>query len=405
MKVLLVNKFWYLRGGTERMVFLTKELLEKDGHQVEIFGMRHPQNIIENDFFVDCIDYDSKNLITKFKNGWKVIYNFEAKRKFAGLLRDFRPDIIHFHNIYHQLSFSLLDAAKKYHIPVVMTLHDYKLISPNYNLFHDGQICERATQGKYYRALFHNCLSGLSRSFLGMLEAYFVAWRGYKKMINLFISPSEFLRNKFIANKFLAEKIIILPNALYTNYFEFSEHDGEGVVYIGRLAEEKGVDNLLSVAKQLPEIVFKLVGTGPKEAELNKKVVQDKIANVQFLGYRQGEDLTAIIEQAKIIILPSLWYENCPLSIIEAAGKGRLVLASDLGGISGIKGMLPQEMLFDPYKPAVIAEKIKYWFSLNGVERLKVRQMLFNQIKAKYNSERYLSGLLHAYEAVKKEKH
>ncbi|MBI4992641.1 MAG: glycosyltransferase [Candidatus Magasanikbacteria bacterium] len=396
MKVLLVNKFWYIRGGADRMVFLTKNLLEKNGHQVQIFGMRHPRNIIENEYFADYVDYDGANsLRQKLKAAGKMIYNFEAKKKFDKLVRDFQPDLIHFHNIYHQLSFSLVDVARKHKIPAVMTLHDYKLISPNYNLFHDGKICERNTRGRYYNCVLHDCLGGFWRSLLGMLEAYFVAWRGYKKMIDLYIPSSEFLKGKFIVDGFPAEKLVFIPNVLPMNQFKFNEAEGEGVLFTGRLSEEKGLKNLLSAAKFLPDVKFKIAGAGSLESELKERVRNENLVNVSLLGYKTWSELERLVESAKLIVLPSLWYENCPLSAVEAAGLGRVVLASNRGGFVEI---LSEAMLFDPDDIKAMAEKIKYWLELNVEKRKLARQALFNHVKNNYNADLYWSELIKAYE-------
>lgn len=397
MKVLLVNKFWYLRGGAERMVFLTKDLLEKNGHQVQIFGMRHPRNIIENDYFADYVDYDGSNsLWRKLKAAGKFIYNLDAKKKFDRLVRDFQPDIIHLHNIYHQLSFSLIDVARKHKISTVMTLHDYQLISSNFNLFHDGKICERNTRGRYYNCVLHACLGGFWRSFLGMLEAYFIAWRGYKKTIDLYIASSEFLKNKFIADGFSPKKLVFIPNVLPMSQFKFNEtDDGEGVLFSGRLSEEKGLKNLLSATELLPDVKFKIAGTGPLETELKEKTKRDNLANVEFLGYQTWDELERLIDNAKLVVLPSLWYENCPLSAVEAAGLGHVVLASDRGGFVEI---LPKNMLFDPDDIQAMADKIAHWLKMDAEEKKLARQALFNHVKNNYNADLYWSELIKAYE-------
>ena len=395
MKIILVNKFWHMRGGADRVVFLTKDLLEKNGHQTQIFGMRHPENIIENEYFADYVDYDSANsLRQKLKAAGKMIYNFDAKKKFDKLVRDFKPDLIHFHNIYHQLSFSLIDTARKYQIPTVMTLHDYKLISPNYNLFHDGKICERSVRGKYYRCLTHNCLGGFWRSLFGMLESYFVAWRGDKKTIDLYIASSEFLKAKFIADGFPAEKLVFISNVLPADQFKFNDVEGEGILFSGRLSEEKGLKNLLSAAKLLPDVKFKIAGAGPLESELKERAKNEKLGNVEFFGYQKWTELERLIDNVKLVVLPSLWYENCPLSAIEAAGRGRVVLASNRGGF---KEILPDDMLFDPDDTRAMADKIRHWLDIDVEKRKQARQELFNHVRKNYNVDLYWSKLLKAY--------
>ena len=171
MKILLVNKYWYARGGAERVVFLTKRVLEDAGHTVEVFGMKQKKNTLENEYFIDTIDYATGSWMARIMYGIKSIYNVDAKKRFAKLVDDFAPDVIHFHNIYHQLSYALLDVVRAKNIPSVMTLHDYKMLSPNYTLFHHNTIDTSMLGGKYYRCLLHNAMGSWARSFFVMCEA------------------------------------------------------------------------------------------------------------------------------------------------------------------------------------------------------------------------------------------
>lgn len=394
MKILLVNKFWYPRGGAENMVLLTKELLENAGHQVEVFGMNHPDNLFSNKYFTDFVDYKKLGLLSKIKFGARVIYNHQAKQKISQLLADFQPDVVHFHNIYHQLSCSVIEAVAEKKIKSVMTLHDYKFISPNYSLFHHGKIAEDGVGGKYYQCLLKNCMESFSDSLLATLEAYFVAGKGYKSMINKYLSPSNFLRNKFIKAGFASSVIVRLPNALADDEFKISENDQGYVAYVGRLSSEKGVDYLLFAARELPAIHFKIVGDGPERDELEKIAQKNNLTNVEFVGYKTGVELENLLVNARLLVVPSVWYENAPMSILEAKARGKIVIASDIGGISEI---LPNELLVAPGNGVALAQKIGEWFNKTEFQRQAMGKKLFEQVKKENSPEVYLQNLLKVY--------
>ena len=204
MKVLLVNKFFYSRGGSEKVFFDTAKLLAQAGNEVVFFSMKDEKNrpSEEAEFFVDKIDFGKREgLFVDLKKAGHYIYSTEAKKKLEELLDKEKPDIAHLHNISHQITPSILSVLKKYKIPVVQTLHDYQLICPNYHLFTHGQACERCKKVRYYNAFFYKCLrNSYAASFLGMLELTAQRLFGfYKEQIDLFITPSAFLKDKLRA--------------------------------------------------------------------------------------------------------------------------------------------------------------------------------------------------------------
>jgi glycosyltransferase involved in cell wall biosynthesis len=285
-------------------------------------------------------------------------------------------------------------AEKK--IKSVMTLHDYKFISPNYSLYHHGKIFQEGVGGKYYRCLLNNCMENISDSLLATLEAYFVDGKGYKEMIGKYLSPSNFLRDKFIKAGFKAESILHLPNALADSEFNFSKGDNGYVAYVGRLSSEKGARFLLSAAQQLPKINFKIVGDGPERKELEKIKTDKKLTNVEFVGQKNGIEFEKLIAGARLLVAPSVWYENAPLSILEAKAHGKIVIASDIGGIAE---MLPKELLVNPADENALAKKIKEWFDKNEDERQAMGDKLFAQAQSENSSEVYLKNLLKVYSA------
>lgn len=392
MKIILVNKFWYLKGGAERVVFDTKKLLEDAGHSVEIFGLKDKRNIFENEYFINGVDYHQKQKGSAWQLAQDFIYNRAAKEKFAQLIKDFNPDVIHFHNIYHQLSFSLVDAAAQAKIPMVMTLHDYKIISPNYNLFHHGKNQEECLGGKYYNCVLKNCLENPAWSLLATFEAYWREYKKYSSKISYFISPSEFVKNKFIQSGF-KEPIEVLPNLVEkgksdTNYL------GDQVLFFGRLSKEKGVITLLQAAKLLPGVKFKIAGAGPEEHRLKIFAYKNDLKNVEFLGFLGKERLQAAVNNARLVVVPSLWPEVFGLSIYEAVAAGKVVLGANIGAIPEA---LPADLLFTPNNPEDLAKTLKIWYNKPFRELQDKVNELNNNLAKISNKEHYLQQLINIY--------
>ena len=198
MKILLINKFHYLKGGAERVYFETKRLLEENGHDVICFSMQDEKNVpcTESGFFVPHVDFSDK--VGWYKKAFRFIYYKESARRLEKLIKEEKPDIAHLHNVYHQLTYSILKPLKKYHIPIVQTLHDYNLIAPDYNLYSNNRICESCKAHKYYKCVFRKCLqNSFFSSLWGALESYVSWFAGYAKKIDQFIAPSKYLSQKY----------------------------------------------------------------------------------------------------------------------------------------------------------------------------------------------------------------
>lgn len=316
MKILQINKYSHLKGGSERHFLSLVNLLKEKGHEVFVFSMTEPKKLQRH-----------------------LYWSFSANRTLEEIIKKFQPDIAHLHNIYHDFSPSILYTLKKHHIPVIMTLHDYKIICPNYKLFTQGRLCERCQGGKYYNCALHRCINNsIAQSFLVMKEAYLHQrlLYSYERIVDQFISPSEFLKNK-CQQWGIRNKIAYLPN--YIDWPTQEHQKKNYFLYVGRLTEEKGVKLLPEIIQQT-KIPWKIVGTGP----LADYLKQHLPAGI-LLGQKNGKELKDLIGQAKAIIVPSVWYENNPLIIMEAHSQGTWVIASKLGGIpelikDGINGTL-----------------------------------------------------------------
>lgn len=364
MRILQVNKFHYPRGGADKYYLDLGAALEKAGHEVAYFSMKHPKNVssVYDKYFVSRISFNEGGLRDKLLAPGRMIYSLEAKRKFKKLITDFKPDIIHIHNIYHQLSPSILDVARLASIPVVMHLHDYKLICPNYQLFAHGQICEDCKPNHYFVCAKKRCFkNSFSKSLLAALEmTIHHRWlKIYYRSINTFIAPSAFMKSKVVEFGWPAEKIKVILNPFSSVLRDIvvDAPVSNYLLYFGRLSPEKGLNTLLEAAT-LTKSELKFAGVGPEENSL-RALAASKGVKVDFLGFKEGQELKEIIMGAQAIVLPSIWYENMPLSLLEALSLGKPVIASEIGGMPEMIINGKNGWLFKPGDAQDLAAKIK----------------------------------------------
>ena len=332
MKILLANKFHFPKGGADKYYLELGELLQKNGHEVAYFAMSHPKNLPSayQRYFVSQADFSKVQWnYSGLKNIIRMIWSREAALKFRQLLLDFKPDVVHVHNIYHQISPSILKECKKMNIPVVMTLHDYNIISPNYGLFSHGKIDESTKKHKYYKAIIKKSVkNSYVASFFAALRAYIHMYlQIYGNMIDLFVSPSQFMRLKLAEYGMDEGSITVLPNPVSVSLLPLKANVIEKpyVLFVGRLSEEKGIKKLVEAFEELP-YSLKIAGEGDAVLKKNTK-------NIEFLGFQNKESLQKCVAEARAVIVPSVSYENCPLSILEAYAQATPVIASDIGGI------------------------------------------------------------------------
>jgi glycosyltransferase involved in cell wall biosynthesis len=348
MKILQVHKYFSKEngGGSVTAFFETIQLLEKNGHEVVVFSMEDEKNepSESSEFFAEHFDINEvKGLWNKIKLIPKVIWNCEAQEKLEKLLAVEKPDIAHVHNIYHYLTPAILHTLKKYKIPIVFKLSDYKAICPNYKLFINGSVCEKCKGHKYYNCFFNVCLKrSYLASFIGMIEAY-VHWiKGSYEKIDYFLAPSEFMKEKCVDFGIEEDRIRILRNVINVENFnleqEFIEEDY--FLSLGRVSEEKGIDYLILAFKEFvdenPEMktMLMIIGKGPQRDAL-KDLVRELgglDTRVVFPGFIRGEERDDLIRKSKGVVISSVWYDNSPLVISEAQLLGKPVIVSDRGG-------------------------------------------------------------------------
>ncbi|HSC16140.1 MAG TPA: glycosyltransferase [Gammaproteobacteria bacterium] len=332
--LLSINNYYYPRGGAEVVFFRHNGMLHDAGWDVVPFAMNHRMNIGgERSEFVSEIEYgrESDGLATRLRKGLKAVYSFEARSKLARLIDRSGPDLCHAHNVYHHLSPSILGLVRARGIPLVMTLHDLKIACPAYSMLtHDG-ICERCKDGRLYQVVTNRCMKGsLALSALVMLESYLhLALGSYLRNVDRFLVPSRFYLHKLVEWGFPAERFEYVPNFVATESFEACYSPGDRFVYFGRLSPEKGVATLIRAADEAG-VGVDVIGTGPAESELRALAVN---RDVRFLGYLTGTKLNAAVSAARAVVVPSEWYENAPLAVLEGAALGKPLIVARIGGL------------------------------------------------------------------------
>jgi len=334
MRVLFVNKFWYRRGGQERVVFDEIAWLEAAGHEIAHFSTLHPRNEPSpwSTHFVPSLEWSEQaglSFTKKAAAAARMFHNAEAARRFSSLLREFRPDVVHVHGIHRQLSPSVLDVARSSKVPVVHSLHDCHLVCPNDILMYRGErICDPRRCGTLW---FGPCVRGrcvrksLPTSVVFAAEtAWARARQAYRRGVTRFVCPSRFMREQMAAAKWRVP-IDVIPNALVA---EPPRADaGVGFAIIGRVSYEKGIEVALKAAR-LAQVELTIAGDGPLRAAL-----QAQYPGSTFTGHLGSEALADLVRRSRAIVVPSLCFENAPMSVLEAMAAGVPVIASRLGGI------------------------------------------------------------------------
>jgi glycosyltransferase involved in cell wall biosynthesis len=333
--LLSINNYYYPRGGAEVVFFRHNGMLHDAGFRVVPFAMNHEMNVggAHRPEFVAELEYgrESDGLAAKIRKGLKSVYSFEARSKLAQLIDRASPDVCHAHNVYHHLSPSILGLVRARGIPLVMTLHDLKIACPAYSMLsHDG-VCERCRDGRLYQVVTHRCMKGsLALSALVMLESYLHLLLGsYLRNVDRFLVPSRFYLAKLVEWGFPAERFEYVPNFVAADSFEACYAPGARFVYFGRLSREKGIATLIRAAREA-RVGLDVIGTGPMERELRELAAGE---DVRFLGYLTGAKLNAAVSSARAVVVPSEWYENAPLSVLEGAALGKPLIVARIGGL------------------------------------------------------------------------
>lgn len=343
----MVNKFLYPRGGAETYFLKIGQYFTQQGHEVQYFGMYDEKNTVGNNAgeYTQNMDFHDAGM-EKLLYPFKIIYSFEARKKISKVIRDFKPDVIHMNNINFQLTPSIIDAAHKYGVPVVQTVHDYQMVCPNHLLYdiNTKKNCELCLGKGKLPCIKKRCIHGsLLKSVIGYFEALLYKYRSNYKKVSEYICPSAFLEEKLLTNDVFKGKTSVIHNFIELDDIPAASADEDYVLFFGRLSEEKGIDIFLKACSELGHIKFKIAGTGPMEEMCRG------FNNIEFVGFKTGDELKKLIANAKFSVYPSIWYENCPLSILESISLGTPVITTGWGGMKelvedGVTGKLVTPM-------------------------------------------------------------
>ena len=421
MRILLANKFYYRRGGDCIYMLNLEQLLKAHGHEVAVFAMDYPENLE-----TPWQRYFPSNM-SKLKAFTRPFGDGETKRKFTQLLEDFKPDVVHLNNIHTQLSPVIAEIAHKKGIRVVWTLHDYKLLCPRYDCMRGGDNCElcfstaddslshanladaadkksrirelenkSASSAKSARKIKWNCVKyscmkgGKIGSFIGYKEA--VKWNRERleNDTDVFVCPSQFMADKMAQGGFDSKKLVTLCNFIDIEKCKRADdyQKGDYYCYVGRLSHEKGVKTLIEAANQLPYRLV-VIGGGPLMDEL-KAVAHD---NIEFVGFKQWDDIKQLVGGARFSVIPSEWYENNPLSVIEAECLGTPVLGARIGGIPELIEEGKSGVTFASKDVNDLKDKtLQMWNATFDYHKIAEESM------KRYNAEEYYKNIMRIYQ-------
>jgi glycosyltransferase involved in cell wall biosynthesis len=335
MRILYCNKYNYPFSGTEVYLFEAMELMRSKGHEVALFSMadaRGQPTSYDHNFMPHTDFKQPRGWFLKSRLAGRAIYSCEARRRIGAMIEEFQPDVAHVRNIYHHLSPSILWELKARKVPVVYHLNDFKVLCPSYNLVSGGNACEACKGGEFRHVLKQKCYPGWGARLTLVAEAYLHKWLGtYRKCVDCFLAPSQFVRDKFVEHGWDASKFEVLPHFQPVRAVAERSPENAPLLYFGRLAQEKGVADLLHAMKRLPNLRLLIAGDGPERASLEQLAFDLGLANVEFAGRISRTEVDHAIANSRFTVLPSHAYETLGKTILESYAEGRAVVATDLG--------------------------------------------------------------------------
>lgn len=382
MRVLLLHNRYQFAGGEDVVVQEEKALLETNEHDVTLLE-------VNND--------DITGLVKKAAVAANTIYSHAAKKRVKVAIANFHPDIVHVHNFFPRLSPAVYDACQEAGVPVVQTLHNYRLLCPNSYFFRNSRVCEDCL-GKFipWPGVAHGCYRG-SRVGTAMVAAMLTvhrARRTWTERVNAYIALTEFARQKFIQGGLPAQKIIVKPNFVYPDP-GIGEGRGGYALFVGRLSPEKGLDTLLNAWERLGKRVpLKIVGDGPLATKVQAAAA--KLPGVEYLGRKPVQEVHALMGDAAFLIFPSQWYETFGRVAVEAFARGTPAIASHIGAVAEVVTHGNTGFLFHPGDPQDLATQVEYALS-HPSELAQMRRHTRSEFEAKYTAAQNYQKLMEIY--------
>jgi len=400
MKVLVANNYYYLRGGCERVMFNDIQALSAHGVEIVPFSAADPENIETpySSFFVPGADIRATNPLRRAEAAVDAIHCRRTAEAFANILDKTKPDIVHCHNVYGRLSTSILGVAKQRNIPAVLTVHDYKVVCPSYLMLKKGKPCSACIDGGYYRCAVNRCHKGqLAASVVYAIEAYYSRLTGQYGAVSAFLSPSRFIAGLLKQSGIEDNRVVYHPNCVEPDEY-LPSYEGKYVLSVGRLSHEKGLPTFLQ-AMLGTNIPVRVAGTGPMESSLREMAEKDG-GSIVLEGHCNGAKLADLYRNAAFVVVPSEWYENAPMSILESFAYGKPVIGTRIGGIPELITEGAHGYLVDPESPEQLRTVIReLWADRPAQSRMGVNARRL--IETKFAQSTRTTSLLNIYDSVR----
>ncbi len=405
-RLLNVHRVNYRKGGAEAVFLEHSALFRENGWECAEFAMAHPLNLPSewSEYFAEPYLADEMDFPERVVTSPRFLWSSDAAGKFQRIICDFKPDIIHIHGLYHQLTTSVLVEARRSGIPVVFTAHDFKALCPAHYFYNRRfGVCEQCKGGRQWKAFANKCLhDSWASSLLYSLEGSINWWSGrYQTLIDAMVMPSRFMLGKYEEHAFPREKLHHVPNFYEPETSSVGgtsareTQDGGYTLYFGRLSQEKGIDVLLKAAAAAGVRAL-IAGDGPERSAL-ETLASKLSAHAQFLGHKAGSELWELVSRASSVVLPSVWYENAPKSVLEAQGQGRIVIASDIGGIPELVTHGETGFLFEPGDVAGLEQLLTEVHTMSASEKERIGGSARRASTQGFSKDKYLERMYRVY--------
>jgi glycosyltransferase involved in cell wall biosynthesis len=388
MKIVLVHNRYQQPGGEDVVFEQEKQLLEQAGTEVITY--------CRDNYEIERLTALDRLTLVK-----RSIWAADTEREFAQLLARESPDLVHVHNTFLMVSPSIYGACKARGIPVVQTLHNFRLVCPAATLYRDGKLCEECVEYSLWRGVYHGCYrnSRPATASVALMLALHRRWGTWNKLVTRYIALSEFARNKFIAAGLPAEKIVVKPNFVNPDPGE-RERPGEYALFIGRVSREKGLSTLVRAWERLPRCyALHVVGDGPARESLETQARQLGLSAVTFRGRLSHKETIAAVKGARFLIVPSGCYENFPMCIAEAFACGTPVICSRLGAMQELVSDERTGLFFTAGDAGDLARKVDWAFN-HSTELAAMGRLARQEFEARYTPEMNYSLLMEIYHRV-----
>jgi len=393
-------------GGSETYYFAQAEAFKAKGHEIIFFAMQDEKNLPceQEEYFAPNVEYNSKlGLKAKFTATKSFFYSKIAAKKMEELIIKEHPDVAHIGLLHRQITFSVVDVLKKHNIPVVMTMHDLIFACPNYTMLTNGEVCEACVNGSVLNCIMNKCVKGsLPKSILAACEKAYLLKKNYYDLIDLYITECDYYKNLMEKSGVTRSRIRYKTNFLPIDQkYEFNQKYRDYVLYFGRFSREKGIITLLK-AHEVSGCKHKLilVGAGSIQNEIELYIKEHRLTNVELLRAIYGEEMEKIIEGAKLIVVPSEWYENCPYALLQSIAKGKVVIASKIGGLPELIKDNETGFLFEAGNANDLADKIDYVMTMLKEKYEAMSCIIADEAKKNHHWEQYTDMLIDEYQEL-----